>query len=170
MTNPKTKKPDHVGMITSLVEDEKRTRLIATKAVENITSKVLVLSERRNHLERIMQHIIEINSEYESELGLYRGKMKAEELKDSETKSIILGTYSIASVGLDIKGLNTLILATPRSDVVQASGRIQRDISPLFQKKIVDIYDKFSVFTGAVRKTSTVLQGITIRNFRDETP
>ena len=152
LTNPKTKKPDHVGMITSLVEDEKRTRLIATKAVQHMASKVLVLSERRNHLERIKQHIIEINGEYESEIGLYRGKMKPEELKDSETKSIILGTYSIASVGLDIKGLNTLILATPRSDVVQASGRIQRDISPLFEKKIIDIYDKFSVFTGQYAK------------------
>ena len=152
LMNPKTKKPDHVGMITSLVEDEKRTRLVATKAVENMMSKVLVLSERRNHLERIMHHIIEINGDYESEIGLYRGKMKPEELKDSETKSIILGTYSIASVGLDIKGLNTLILATPRSDVVQASGRIQRDISPLFEKKIVDIYDKFSVFTGQYAK------------------
>ena len=152
LMNPKTKKPDHVGMITSLVKDEKRTRLVATKAVEHITSKVLVLSERRNHLERIMHHIIEINSDYESEIGLYRGKMKPEQLKDSETKSIILGTYSIASVGLDIKGLNTLILATPRSDVVQASGRIQRDISPLFEKKIIDVYDKFSVFTGQYAK------------------
>ncbi len=152
LMNPKTKKPDHVGMITSLVEDEKRTHLIAIKAVENMMSKVLVLSERRNHLERIMQHIIEINGEYESEIGLYRGKMKPHELKESEKKSIILGTYSIASVGLDIKGLNTLILATPRSDVVQASGRIQRDLSPLFEKKIIDIYDKFSVFTGQYAK------------------
>ena len=83
---------------------------------------------------------------------MYRGKMKPEELKESEQKSIILGTYSIASVGLDIKGLNTLILATPRSDVVQASGRIQRDLSPLFGKKIVDFYDKFSVFTGQYAK------------------
>ena len=58
LINPKTKKPDHVGMITSLVEDEKRTRLIASKAVENMMSKVLVLSERRNHLERIMHYII----------------------------------------------------------------------------------------------------------------
>lgn len=152
LMNPKTKKPDHVSMITSLVEDEERTHLIARKAVENMMSKVLVLSERRNHLERIMYHIIQINKEYASEIGLYRGKMKLDELKDSETKSIILGTYSIASVGLDIKGLNTLILATPRSDVVQASGRIQRDISPLFEKKIVDVYDKFSVFTGQYAK------------------
>lgn len=150
--NPRTKKPDHVSMITMLVEDEKRTRLIAEKAVENMQSKVLVLSERRTHLERIMMHIIEINAEYESEVGLYRGHMKSEELKESETKAIILGTYSIASVGLDIKGLNTLILATPRSDVVQASGRIQRDISPLFEKKIIDVYDKFSVFTGQYSK------------------
>ena len=152
LMNPKTKKPDHVGMISGLVEDERRTNLIAVKAVENMTSKVLVLSERRNHLERIMHHIIEINKDYESEIGLYRGKMKAEELKESERKSIILGTYSIASVGLDIKGLNTLILATPRSDVVQASGRIQRDVSPIFGKKIIDFYDKFSVFTGQYAK------------------
>ena len=152
LINPKTKKPDHVGMITSLVEDETRTHLIAIKAVENMVSKVLVLSERRNHLERIMQHIIDINNDYKSEIGFYRGKMKPEELKDSENKSIILGTYSIASVGLDIRGLNTLILATPRSDVIQASGRIQRDISPVFEKKIIDFYDKFSVFTGQYAK------------------
>lgn len=152
LMNPRSRKPDHVGMITHLVEDEKRTKLIATRAVEHMLSKVLVLSERRTHLERIMHHIIEMNPENMSEVGLYRGNMKPDLLKDSETKSIILGTYSIASVGLDIKGLNTLILATPRSDVVQASGRIQRDISPLFGKKIIDFYDKFSVFTGQYAK------------------
>ena len=152
LMNPRTKKPDHVAMITALVEDEKRTHLIARKAIENMSSKVLILSERRGHLERIGYHICEINPSYENEIGMYRGKMKPEELKESEQKSIILGTYSIASVGLDIKGLNTLILATPRSDVVQASGRIQRDLSPLFGKKIVDFYDKFSVFTGQYAK------------------
>lgn len=152
LMNPKTKKPDHVGMITELVEDESRTNLIAHKAVEYISSKVLVLSERRDHLDRIMSHVVGINKEFAAEIGIYRGKMKSEELKESESKSIILGTYSIASVGLDIKGLNTLILATPRSDVVQASGRIQRDISTLFGKTIIDVYDKFSVFTGQYAK------------------
>lgn len=152
ITNPKTRKPDHVAMITALVEDEKRTHLIALKAIENMSSKVLILSERRGHLERLAYHICEINPLHEQEIGMYRGKMKPEELKQSETKSIILGTYSIASVGLDIKGLNTLIFATPRSDVVQASGRIQRDLSPLFGKKIIDFYDKFSVFTGQYAK------------------
>jgi superfamily II DNA or RNA helicase len=147
LMNPRTQKPDHVAMITSLVQDETRTALIAQCAIAHMASKVLVLSERRDHLDRIMQHIIEQNAEFANDVGLYRGQMKPKDLKDSENKSIILGTYSIASVGLDIKGLNTLIFATPRSDVVQASGRIQRDISPVFDKLIIDIYDKFSVFT-----------------------
>lgn len=152
LMNPRTRKPDHVGMISGLVGDEARTRLIAARAVEHRRTKVLVLSERREHLERIMHHIVAIDPACASDVGLYRGKMKPEELKASEGRSIILGTYSIASVGLDIKGLNTLILATPRSDVVQASGRIQRDVSPLFGKQIIDFYDRFSVFTGQYAK------------------
>lgn len=148
--NPRTKKPDHVGMITNLVADPKRTKLISSYALEYSRSKVLVLSERRKHLEDIRDEIL--SQDPHAQIGLYRGQMKPEDLKHSESKAIILGTYSIASVGLDIKGLNTLILATPRSDVVQASGRIQRDLSPLFDKLIIDVYDKFSVFSGQYAK------------------
>ena len=148
--NPRTKKPDHVAMISKLVADPKRTELIASCALEHASSKVLVLSERRQHLEDIRDEILSHDSLVE--VGLYRGQMKPEDLKHSESKSIILGTYSIASVGLDIKGLNTLILATPRSDVVQATGRIQRDLSPVFDKLIIDVYDKFSVFSGQYAK------------------
>ena len=137
-------------MITNLVADPKRTKLISSYALEYSRSKVLVLSERRKHLEDIRDEIL--SQDPHAQIGLYRGQMKPEDLKHSESKAIILGTYSIASVGLDIKGLNTLILATPRSDVVQASGRIQRDLSPLFDKLIIDVYDKFSVFSGQYAK------------------
>ena len=109
-----------------------------------------MLSERRKHLEDIRTQIDHIDPS--ATVGLYRGQMKPEDLKKSELCDIILGTYSIASVGLDIRGLNTLILATPRSDVIQASGRIQRDLSPLFGKTLIDFYDKFSVFQGQYSK------------------
>ncbi len=148
--NIKTQKVDQVAMITELVNDNARTTLIATKAVEYKTTKVLVLSERRKHLEDIRTQIEHIDPS--ATVGLYRGQMKPEDLKKSELCDIILGTYSIASVGLDIRGLNTLILATPRSDVIQASGRIQRDLSPLFGKTLIDFYDKFSVFQGQYSK------------------
>ncbi len=151
--NVKTQKVDQVAMITALVNDDARTALIAATAIEYKTSKVLVLSERRKHLEDIKLHIERLDPT--ATVGLYRGQMKPTELKESELCDVILGTYSIASVGLDIRGLNTLILATPRSDVVQASGRIQRDLSPLFGKTLIDVYDKFSVFQGQYAKRAS---------------
>ena len=51
--------------------------------------------------------------------------MKPAELKAQE-KDIILGTYSMASEGMDIPKLNTIFLASPKSDVVQSVGRILR--------------------------------------------
>ena len=50
--------------------------------------------------------------------------MKPNELRDSQEKDIILGTFSMAAEGMDIPKLNTIILSSPKSDVVQAVGRI----------------------------------------------
>jgi hypothetical protein len=57
---------------------------------------------------------------------------------------VIVATYSMAAEGLDIKTLSTLILATPKTDVVQAVGRILRvkHERPL----IVDIVDSHDMF------------------------
>ena len=43
------------------------------------------------------------------------------------------------------------MLATPRSDVTQATGRILRDHSG-HRKRIFDITDRFSVFYGQLRR------------------
>jgi len=76
--------------------------------------------------------------------------MKEQQLKLSETKKIIVATYAMAAEGLDIKTLTTLILATPRTDVVQAVGRILRvkRERPL----VVDILDTHEVFQRQYKK------------------
>ena len=55
--------------------------------------------------------------------------------------NIILGTFSMASEGMDIPKLNTIILASPKSDIVQSVGRIlrQKKDKRKFQPFIVDI-------------------------------
>ena len=56
-----------------------------------------------------------------------------------------------AKEGLDIGSLNTLLLATPTGDVVQAAGRIlrkQHSVNPL----IIDFVDNFSVFASQAQK------------------
>ena len=78
--------------------------------------------------------------------------MKDEELKKSEEEcDILLGTFSMASEGMDIPKLDTLILSSPKSDVVQSVGRILRkkhDINPL----VYDVVDDFSIFSGQFYK------------------
>jgi superfamily II DNA or RNA helicase len=77
-------------------------------------------------------------------VGYYVGGMKEAALKESEKKKIIIATYAMASEGLDIKTLTTLILASPKTDVCQSVGRIlrQKHSSPL----VIDIIDGHDIF------------------------
>lgn len=77
-------------------------------------------------------------------IGYYVGGMKEKELKESEKKKIILATYQMAAEGLDIPSLTTLVLASPKTDIVQSVGRILRmkHERPL----IIDIIDQHSIF------------------------
>ena len=77
-------------------------------------------------------------------VGYYIGGMKKDALKESEGKKVIIATYSMASEGLDIKSLNTLIMATPKTDIVQSVGRILR--SPQSTPTIIDIVDQHDMF------------------------
>ncbi len=100
--------------------------------------KVLLLSDRRAHCENLKLSLRKINVD----AALYLGGMKNYELKKSEEARVLLGTYALAREGLDIPSLDALVLATPRSDVTQACGRIlhgRTDMPPV----IVDIVDQW---------------------------
>ena len=83
-------------------------------------------------------------------VGYYVGGMKEAALKKSETCQIIIATYAMASEALDIKTLTTLVLATPKTDIVQAVGRILRvkHERPL----VIDIVDSHEVFLSQWQK------------------
>lgn len=112
--------------------------------------KVLVLSDRRGHLESIKKsdHLKQYST------GFYFGGMKQEDLKKSETCSVILGTFQMSQEGLDIKGLDTLVLSSPKSDIIQSCGRILRDkpSERINIPLIIDIIDDISVFHGQAKK------------------
>ena len=103
-------------------------------------------------------------------VGKYIGGMKKDARKLSESKQIVLGSYAMASEGLDIPTLATLVLATPKTDVVQCVGRILRvkRSNPL----IIDIVDSHSTFKNQWNKRKTyyrkcdytIMQGTTIDN------
>ena len=78
--------------------------------------------------------------------------MKEKELKLSENKQVILGTYNMCSEGYDNVNLDTLIMASSKGNIEQAVGRILRkkiyDIEPL----VVDLVDNFSAFVNQGKK------------------
>ena len=85
--------------------------------------RIMLVSDRKSHLVNIGD-LLKLKN-YDP--GYYYGGLKEWQLKAAEVKNILLCTIQFTSEGLDIKGLDTLILASPKSDIIQISGRILRD-------------------------------------------
>jgi len=137
--------PAFSSMITKLCGYSHRTEFILSVLKKELEIKpdqqIMILAHNRNLLTYLYQAIEKRGI---ATVGYYVGGMKEAELKKSETKKVIVATYSMAAEGLDIKTLSTLILATPKTDVVQAVGRILRvkHERPL----IIDIVDSHEMF------------------------
>jgi superfamily II DNA or RNA helicase len=110
--------------------------------------RVLLLSDRRSHLDKLHMMLKEIAISSVK----YYGGVKQEVL--AQDVQVILATFAIASEGYDQQGLNTLVLASPKSDIIQSIGRIlreraeERTIEPL----VIDIADDFSLFARQASK------------------
>ena len=143
-------KPNITRMINVLAETPGRTAFVVRTIVELLreepTRNVIVLSDRRHHLETMREAL---GHQGVCDTGLYVGGMKNELLERSKASRVLLGTYAMVSEGFDLPKLDTLVLSTPKSDVEQAVGRIQRkheitadDNPPL----VLDVVDDYSVF------------------------
>ena len=148
------------GMSTLLTELEDRNVLIVNTVHEALKDnrRVLVLSDRREHcfdlLNRLGSKRTSGPTGTESSLaGLYIGGMKESDLNESATKQVVIATFQLAHEGLDIPVLDTVILATPRSDIKQSIGRIMRETKgKLNDPLIFDIADQWSVFFSMYNK------------------
>jgi superfamily II DNA or RNA helicase len=118
---------------------------LAKVLAEEPGRKTIILSERRNQLAQLAELISNRNL---GSYGFYVGGMKQDDLKTSEGKDIILGTYMLVSEGFDVPALNTLVFASPISSIEQSLGRIQRQKAcqrthiPL----VIDLWDDFSLY------------------------
>lgn len=104
----------------------------------------IILAHNLNILEYIYNKFVCTNL---ASVGYYVGGMKEKELKNSETKQVILATYAMANEGLDIPTLNAEFLITPKTDVEQTIGRVLRAKHAINDPIIYDIYDAHDVFT-----------------------
>ena len=89
-------KPITARMVNNVANYLERTEIII-ETVKNVMKeegrKLLILSDRREHLKLIYKKLDILGFD----LGFYLGGMKQKDLDISETKSIILGTFSMSS-------------------------------------------------------------------------
>jgi superfamily II DNA or RNA helicase len=142
------------GMITTVTELEERNAIIIETARNALKDgrRVLVLTDRRDHC-------FELQKKFGSNTaGLYIGGMKEADLDESSRKPIVVATFQLAHEGLDIPALDTVILATPKSDIKQSIGRIMRERAsgPRNDPLIYDIVDHWSVLQSMYRKRCVV--------------
>jgi superfamily II DNA or RNA helicase len=134
-------------LLTQVVDCEERNCVIdalLADLVKDSKRRILVLSERKSHLERIEKGLPKGTT-----FGYYIGGMKEEVREEgAKTAQVLLGTYAMASEAMNIKTLNTMIMASPRKKIEQSTGRIlrtrkdEREVEPL----IVDIVDSHDVY------------------------
>jgi len=141
--------PLYSCLITKLNDKDRNEQIVHVLKRElerQPQQQVMILSHTKSMIHDLYNRI----ELFEPSVGYYLGGMKEEHLKESESKRIILGTYAMASEGLDIKTLTTLYLATPKSDVCQSVGRILRskDHKPV----VIDFIDETNVFESQYQK------------------
>jgi superfamily II DNA or RNA helicase len=137
--------PKYSTMIVKLCDHTDRSdfivRVIRDLIKEQPGAQIMILAHNRSILtylhDSILHHKI-------ATAGYYVGGMKEASLKETEEKQVVVATYAMAAEALDIKTLNTLVMVTPKTDIVQSVGRILREKhdKPL----VVDIVDKHDVF------------------------
>ena len=145
--------PQYSKMITKICANENRTSMILNviqyELKDNYQQQIMILAHNKSLIGDLFEKI----KIFEKSVGLYIGGMKEEQLKESETKKIIIATYAMASEGLDIKTLTTLCMATPKTDVCQSVGRILR--SKHKRPLVIDIIDKHEIFQRQFNKRKT---------------
>ena len=153
------------GMISAVAEIAERNEMIIKTARDalNTGRRVLILSDRRSHC-------FELHEKIGEHSGLYVGGMSEHDLSESANKKIVVGTFQLAHEGLDIPVLDTVILATPKSDIKQSIGRIMRETPGKKNEPLIyDIVDRWSVLNSMYRKRCVIYrEGGFV--FDDETP
>ncbi len=143
--------PKFSTMISKLCNYNRRSEFIVEVIIKelqhNPDQQIMILA----HNKTLLQYLFKaIEHKQIATVGYYLGGMKDADLKASETKKIIIATYAMASEGLDIKTLTTLVMATPKTDICQSVGRILRvkHSTPV----VIDIIDAHDLFINQWQK------------------
>jgi superfamily II DNA or RNA helicase len=131
-----------LNQVAEFEERNKKILTLLTEYAQDANRFILILSDRISQLEWFEKELNTLPDKYVH--GYYIGGLKQSVLDNNADKcQILLATYQMASEAFSVKKLNTVILATPRKNVQQSTGRIfrQRIEERKVPPHIIDIID-----------------------------
>ena len=145
--NRRDGKPMLPLMLNHICQDAARNLLVAGHIAHLLGRgrKVIVLSDRISQLEAL-RGLLRGDGVDDDDMTFYIGKSSKEVRERAPSKRCLLSTYSMSREALDIPALDTLVMASPTGDVVQALGRILRSHPDKKTPQLVDVIDPYSLF------------------------
>ena len=153
---------NYTRMINYLCDNFDRHIVIHDAMVRERQHSCLILSDRLEHLERLMALLPPIMQPYavmiSGKMTSKKGKAEREQaLEDMRTgkKKYLFATYSLAREGLDIPRLERLFMATPQKDyavITQSIGRIARTYEGKADPICYDFVDDIGYLVKSFKK------------------
>ena len=142
--NKKTNTPDLMQMITNLCRNKKRNKFII-KMITFLFSqnkRILCMCSQIDHID-LLYGLLNQNISTNNNVGKYIGRMSMQEIQESITKKIIIGTYLMIDKNIDFNHIDIVIMLSPKKS-------IETSVNNIFLKNkninIIDLVDKNSIF------------------------
>lgn len=139
-------------LLTEISKDVARNALIAVYIKKFVESgrRTLLLSDRKEQVLHIAKLLRMRHGFYKKDVGIFMGETKEMERKRVlKHCPIILATYGVMAMAIDVPDLRALVFATPMSEIEQPLGRILRLCDEAKDPVTLDIID--SAYPDAVK-------------------
>ena len=143
-------------IISALSTDLARNALIAIYAKKFADSqrRVVIFSDRLEQLKLLKNLLVKRHEMSAASLGLFTGSTKEKDRQIIlDSSQIILATYGVMAMGVDVPDLRAVIFGTPLSDVAQSVGRILRLCKGTKDPVVLDIID--TAYPDCIRWSAT---------------
>jgi superfamily II DNA or RNA helicase len=137
-------------VISNMIGHADRNDMIAklTAMAYGKGRNIVVFTDQLDHIEALWACLRQQGIQNQ-DIARYVGGMTEAAREAAKVRRVILATWGMFREGTDVPWLDTAVFATPRSDVVQAAGRILREYPNKKEPLIIDIVDADSgVFRG----------------------
>jgi superfamily II DNA or RNA helicase len=146
--------PAFSTMISKLCDYTPRSdfilRVVRDMFIENPDQQIMLIAHNRSVLTYMHDAIRDAGF---ATVGYYVGGMKESELKKTESKQIMVGSFAMCEEALDVPTLCRLVMVSPRTIIEQTVGRILRSNHEM--PVVVDIVDTHDLFQKQWAKRKT---------------